>query len=85
MGQAACQVAETLQGTGVLGTAFHMRTNYACAELCWCLCHADFVVAVNDILPHVMAVLEAEPEEEALAKASAPLLHPTSFPCFAAL
>ncbi|BDA42771.1 probable zinc finger Ran-binding domain-containing protein 2 at C-terminar half [Coccomyxa sp. Obi] len=31
--------------------------------------HPDFVVAVNDILPHVMAVLEAEPEEEALAKA----------------
>lgn len=44
------------------------------------VCHAGFVVAVNDILPHVMAVLEAEPEEEAFAKASAPPASSHSLP-----
>lgn len=44
----------------------------------WCasmMC-AEFIKAVNAILPDVMAVLEAEPDEAAVAKARKQLLLP---------
>lgn len=70
-----CKLIYTFQLEGVaLGTLDGVH----CMLMAVCCVCADFVKAVNALLPDVIAVLGAEPEEEALTKASALHSHPPS-------
>ncbi len=60
------------------GVALGTLDGVHCMLMAVCCVCADFVKAVNALLPDVIAVLGAEPEEEALTKASALHSHPLS-------